>query len=651
MPGDPTRTIRVAAWLVILLIAAFQAYAQRYAVGPDGVAYLDLSDAIVNRDWSRLVNLYWSPLYPVLIGVTRAIWNTSPAAEVPVIHLVNFLSFAAMFAAFDYMLASVFQLAARTRHSILGGPWGVSGAYLLFAFFALTMLPQELTTPDLLSGTTMFVVFGTLLRLREGSEHETRDAVVLGIALGLGALAKSFMVPWAAVCLVVLAVAARSRGFRAVLISGAVWAVIVVPWTALLTREAGRFTFGDTGRLTYAWYVNHQEAPSFGGVPPGARAARTDAILPGAGMTGPAPGTDPMWYDPARWNEGLRPHWSFADQIGTFKTFQVFYVQSLTPLLFLILLVATSLRGTRRDTWWNGWVVYIPAAAGIVAYSLVLVTARYVMPFLLSATLILLASTPRPRRMLPLLALLGVVIPTGLEAVSPKTIIGLTLVAAIIIGMVTGTLVPTRRRVLWGAAVLLGYLASRIVLPASAPEIARVGALLSAVLFWFSARSAIRDGRPVRFAQRAGASLVLLLTVVFALRFEIRMEQDTTALGRARSVAWGNVPLKIAGELATHGVVPGTRIAVIGPHAESYWARAGRLNIVANVPRVRTSEFWQLSPAARDSLLDAFAAAGATVAVASVGPDGSQPDSSWKPVKYRGWIRPLARPALSRSGF
>jgi len=82
---------------------------------------------------------------------------------------------------------------------------------------------------------------------------------------------------------------------------------------------------------------------------------------------------------------------------------------------------------------------------------------------------------------------------------------------------------------------------------------------------------------------------------------------------------------------------------VIGPHADSYWARTGRLKIVASVPRPVVPMFWRLSRAGRDSLLTAFAAAGAQVAIVSVGPDSTMPppDSSWTPVRYRGWIRPL----------
>src|SRR6478672_6537300 len=101
------RTIRVVAWIALLAFTAFSAYAQRYAVSPDGISYLDLSDAVVTRDWGRLVNLYWSPLYPALIGVARAVLGASPAREVPLVHAVNLSSFIAMFVAFEYMLMSI----------------------------------------------------------------------------------------------------------------------------------------------------------------------------------------------------------------------------------------------------------------------------------------------------------------------------------------------------------------------------------------------------------------------------------------------------------------------------------------------------------------------------------------------------------------
>jgi hypothetical protein len=320
---------------------------------------------------------------------------------------------------------------------------------------------------------------------------------------------------------------------------------------------------------------------------------------------------------------------------------QVVYVQSLTPLLFFVILITTAPRGLRRRIWWEGWAIYIPAAAGILAYAMVIVTARYVMPFVLVGSLTLLATIPRPRRMIPFLAVLGVVVPVAIESLSTATIIGLTIVAAIVAGMAAGALIPNRRPILWGVGVIVVAAVARIILPPSVPEISRMGAALVVLVFWFGVRYAVHAHRTAAVGQRIGVAMLLLIVALLSLRFEIRMSQDVTALARSRSPRWGNVPVKIAEDLASHGVVPGTRIAIIGPHAESYWARSGRMNIVANVPRTRVSDFWKLPVERRDALLNEFAAAGATVAIASIGPASGAPDSSWTPVKYKGWIRKL----------
>ena len=55
-----TRRIRAVAWIVLVALAAYQAYANRYVVGPDGMSYLDLSDAIVgghtHTEFPRVIN-------------------------------------------------------------------------------------------------------------------------------------------------------------------------------------------------------------------------------------------------------------------------------------------------------------------------------------------------------------------------------------------------------------------------------------------------------------------------------------------------------------------------------------------------------------------------------------------------------------------
>ena len=163
-PAAALRWIRPAAWALLLALAAFQAYAHRYVIGPDGMSYLDLSDAVTQGDWRRLLDLYWSPGYPFLIGLARLVTGSGPRTEIAVMHAVNFVGFAAMLAAFEYLLRGV--IAIRVPRSALSERWAEAIAYGLFAFLAFTMTPLELTTPDLFSDAAILLAFGAMLRLR-----------------------------------------------------------------------------------------------------------------------------------------------------------------------------------------------------------------------------------------------------------------------------------------------------------------------------------------------------------------------------------------------------------------------------------------------------------------------------------------------------
>jgi len=649
------------------------------------MSYLDLSDAVTQGDWARLLDLYWSPAYPALIGLARLISGAGPRSEIAAIHVVNFVGFVAMLAAFEYLLRNLLRL--RVPRSALSGPWAEAIAYGLFAVLAFTMTPLELTTPDLFSDAAILLAFGALLRLRKAETATAREAIVLGVALGLGGLVKSFLIPWAIVCWAILAIALRKRGTRQILTGVAVWALFVIPWSVALSLKAGRPTFGDAGRLTYGWYVNMVDAPSEGGVPPGAWTKNTERILPGVGVPGDSPYSDPMWADPSRFNQDIVPHFRLGDQLKTLKVFYVFYVQNFAPLLFLVLLVVAVPRGARRESWRIGWPTYMAAAAGLFAYAMVLVTTRYVMPFVLVIALVLLATLPLARRLVPLHAAIGLAIPVALEALLPDSQIGLALSASIIGGILAAVLIPSLRRAVWMFGALVAILVVRILLaPAISPGLALVGTVVGSVLalalvrparlavwtviamlaaftgrmvlasdailllagtvalmflYWRVAAIALRDARPVWFADRTYAALAVILVAVLLFRGSSRVEQDHTALRRAASPSWGNLQWNIAQELAGHGIGPGTRIALVGPHAESYWARTARLHIVANVPRNRVAAFWDLPAVAQDSLLAEFRASGASVVIATIPPSSGRLDSTWTPIKYRGWIRPL----------
>jgi len=131
-------------------------------------------------------------------------------------------------------------------------------------------------------------------------------------------------------------------------------------------------------------------------------------------------------------------------------------------------------------------------------------------------------------------------------------------------------------------------------------------------------------------------ALALSVGVIMAGRLALRVVRDSDAADRAGSVSpeW-----RIAQDLRSHGINEGTRIALIGPHAESYWARTARLKIVANVPDPIAPFWWVMPGTTRDSLLHTFAQHGAQVAIATRPSPVGPIDSSWTPLRYGGWMR------------
>src|SRR5512138_3016577 len=194
-PTERLRAICFAARIVIVLLAALRAWDARYDVSPDGISYLDLSDAVLDGRWSGLVSTYWAPLYPVLIGVARLAlgWTSlgTPASEFVLVHAVNLGLFVVSLAAFEWLVFELTRSGAGWGNHALATTWGRIGAYALFGALTLAMSPPSLTTPDLLVNAACFAAFASILRLeRRGSAG---DACLFGASLGLGVLAKSFM--------------------------------------------------------------------------------------------------------------------------------------------------------------------------------------------------------------------------------------------------------------------------------------------------------------------------------------------------------------------------------------------------------------------------------------------------------------------------
>jgi hypothetical protein len=632
--------IRGAAWVVLLVLAGAQAWLARFYVTPDGVSYMDLSDAVVSGAWGELLNAYWSPLYPVLIGGLRFVLRPTPYSEFVVVHLLNLFLFAASLAGFEYLLSALRTL-GRTQWSKPGldTAAGRAGAYAVFGLYSLVMTPLVLPTPDLLVSAACLFVFGALLRLRYDI-GAARAGGVLGVALAVGSLAKSFAIPWAGICLLTALVASRGRSMRPVVVAGALWLLAVVPWTVGLSMKYGHVTFGDTGRLTYAWFVTRVESPSAKRMPSAAATPATDAVLRGIAITPNAPGTNPVWYDPARWWGDLQPRFDVQRQAQVLGILVAEYIASLAPV-FLVLafwLIAAG-RDAIREWWARTWPVTLPVFAALAAYSLVLVTSRYVAPFYVALTLVVLCGARWPERIPPARMLMAIGIPLLFMIATPEPQHAVALVNAAASAVPLVWMMRHRAPSVQIVTAVLGGVVVYLLQPFSDLRSVALMSVLLILAYWAIARATDNRGEwpivsPLLRRSLVAAQAVLILAVG-ALKYGSGLAQ-----GRPAPRQPGG-SLFAAEQASAIGIGAGSRIALVGSPFEQYWARAARAKIVAVVSLPQQAEFNRLSADGRRRLYAEFARAGADFIVVQQESPPADPALPWRGVPSVGWVARL----------
>ena len=636
------KQVRAGAWVVLLALAGAQAWSARFYATPDGVSYMDLSDAVLSGQWRELLNAYWSPLYPALIGILRAVLHPTAYWEFAVAHLLNLMLFAASLAAFDYLVAALRTIGREQwGKQGLDTPWGTIGAYAIFGVFTLMMTPLILPTPDLLVSAAALFAFGAILRLRYDISSR-RAGVTLGLALAAGSLAKSFVIPWAGVCIVTAIVALRGRRMRPAFMAAGIWLLAVVPWTIGLSATYGHLTFGDTGRLTYAWFVNRVESPSGKFMPHTAGVPATDSVLAGLAVTPGAPGTNPVWYDPARWYGDVRPQFVWSRQVAVLGILMAEYIASLAPLF---LVMAFWLIAAGRDgvaTWWRRtWPIVVPSLAALLAYALVLVTTRYVAPFYMTLLLAIMCGATWPDRIPPTRMLLAIGIPLILMVATPNPGKPMALINAAVGSVAFVWLARYRPPAVQIVAGVVGAITVRVLQPFADLRWVTLMSVVLILLYWLIARDAENRGdQPLTSAltrRTLVSACAVLALFVATLKYSSSLRQQLPDPSQPNDNWFA------AGRAATAGIKAGSKVALVGSPFEAYWARVARSKIVAVVPPPRMDAFNELSPERRQRLYDAFAQAGAEFVVAQQANPPEPADRSWVPVQYIGWVKPLSR--------
>ncbi|HEY9651834.1 MAG TPA: glycosyltransferase family 39 protein [Coleofasciculaceae cyanobacterium] len=364
-----------------------------------------MADAFLRRDWEEAINGYFSPFYSWLLMIFLSIVKPSMYWKFFAVKVVNFLMYIISLIAFEVFLSEFIQYyynknlskPSKDRYYLIPEwVWLVSG-YILFSWSSLKLIGVDKDNPDMLVAALVYLATAIVLRVHRRSDNWL-NFISLGAILGLGYLSKTFMFPMSFIFLGICFFSIRNHKLAIfkVLTALLVFSLITSPFIYILSNSKGHLTFGDNGKLNYAWYISGMPSVYWQGEPPGSGSPKhpikkifDNPVIYEFGMHFNKT-TYPIWYDSSYWFEGMKFKLNLPNQINIILKNIIFYYQHfLGILLFSYLIIAAMsdkfLRSLKNLT--EGWILLIPAGIGLTLYMLATnmpaaqPSMRYIAPF------------------------------------------------------------------------------------------------------------------------------------------------------------------------------------------------------------------------------------------------------------------------------
>jgi hypothetical protein len=406
-------TSRRILWFAAIVTGLLQAWAFRHGMRSDGISYLDIAWKFARGDWHALINAYWSPLYPAILGVTFRILKPSLYWESTVAHFVNFAIFLFSFWCFELFLKELIRnqwpKSAASADSEPMPAWALRVlGDSLFVYITLLFINLETMTPDLCVAALVFLAAAALLHIQDGNGSFASHAA-LGVILGFAYLAKAVMFPlgfiFVACCL--LAGKPPQRAIPRTIVALFVFLLVCAPFLIALSKGKGRLAFGDAGRISYAVFVDgsahgiHWQGGPDGTGSPIHPTRMLLAAPPVFEFATPVGGTYPPWYDASYWYEGLKPVFHFRNQLRAIR-YTIEEYSGLLPFLAapLVGFLSMALFANESGLQFRGILamafLWLPGAAALALYALVSVEPRFVAPFFVLIFMALFAALRFP---------------------------------------------------------------------------------------------------------------------------------------------------------------------------------------------------------------------------------------------------------------
>lgn len=372
------RTLAAPAAAAVLGFLSY--WIRRNVMYPDGISYLEIGDAIFRDGWFAAINGCWSPLLALLSGAAGAIFHPSPAGEFRLMNGINFLIFLGSVASVEWLVRRYWA------------NYGESSLLSRFAFGALlhtvnlvsaaVVTGMSFFTPDLLLMACTAIAIAAIL-----GPAALGNAVLLGVALGLGYLGKSaFLVTGGLLWLAAAAIwRGRSGYLRDLAISAAVFAAIAALYVVPISFQKHRLTFAENGRINYFTHVLGVSSPADGGTRFGPPAIPVESLSedPRAyGLPRWTGVTYPFHYDVSRFYEGWTYTVSPAAHLPAIaKSLRVYRGVLMNQAVIALVLTAIALiflAGRRRPSR-LAWLL-VPVLGSAAVFALVHVEGRYTSP-------------------------------------------------------------------------------------------------------------------------------------------------------------------------------------------------------------------------------------------------------------------------------
>lgn len=415
---------------LVALITFGNALYDRFQIDGDAIAYMDIGDYLRAHQWAGIVNGYWHPMYPAFLSLGHFLFRSTLATEMRAYYWVNFIIFLLEMLAVISFTDSIVRLRTALQPATSHIDFLLDKYPLRYLGVALLVIAsqRELSLgkirPDALLQAFLLVALAALLN--HLATKRIQYAGLMGLALGCAYLTKSFAFVFAFFCILALVVYRSiwlehklTRIIPAALVSLVCFAIVAGPYVAALSHQKGRLDFGDSGSLNYAWYVGGTEkmhlqpymTSQFGSAEvhlkhPEKELLHSPQILSYAELPY---GTYPDWFDTTYWNDQIKPHFKFRDDIPRAARNCVLVVrylfnhpEALILLAFLMplgprLTLYFKPRASRTNSFW-----LVPLLLGVLMWSIYAVVnteERYVTVayFTIILTLFATLRLPPPR--------------------------------------------------------------------------------------------------------------------------------------------------------------------------------------------------------------------------------------------------------------